>query len=274
MTCALALAESANAADMDTIIDAKGVLPQQPNPASSAIVRDAGGNIYTINTSMVDRGMLYIDGPDHQGLRVLIAPDKNVPFGYEALQDGWYPLKYGSGDYGVFFGKVGAHIQGVDAVFSFTATFPENAPFEYMDTKCVYAKDGPVAREAATLLNKYRAGGNDKVAKAVEASVNWHIRYHLDEDADSMEDNGFYPTADEIWETGLGACRHYASVAAAMLKSVGIASYITAGTVEDGSRHAWVSYLSDDGTWKCIDPTCPGVFASISPADTPEQMVF
>ena len=79
-----------------------------------------------------------------------------------------------------------------------------------------------------------------------------HIRYDQ-EKADTVK-SGYLPDPDETLETGKGICFDYASLAAAMLRSLGIPCKLITGYVgEDSLYHAWNSvYLQNKG-WITVE---------------------
>ena len=67
--------------------------------------------------------------------------------------------------------------------------------------------------------------------------------------------NGYLPSPDETLKIGKGICFDYASLAAAMLRSVGIPCKLITGYVGEETYHAWNSiYLKDKG-WSLFDTT-------------------
>lgn len=91
------------------------------------------------------------------------------------------------------------------------------------------------------------------VAAAVYDYMVKNIQYDTEKAATVQ--NGYLPSPDETLKTGKGICFDYASLAAAMLRSVGIPCKLITGYVGEETYHAWNSlYLKDKG-WSLFDTT-------------------
>ena len=85
-----------------------------------------------------------------------------------------------------------------------------------------------------------------EVAAAIYDYLVENIRYDQTK-ADTVK-NGYIPNPDETLTTGTGICFDYASLAAAMLRSVGVPCKLITGYVNQSTYHAWNSfYLQNEG---------------------------
>ena len=93
-----------------------------------------------------------------------------------------------------------------------------------------------------------------EVASAVYEYLSDTIRYDYPK-ADTVQ-SGYLPDPDETLRTGKGICFDYASLAAAMLRSVGIPCKLIVGYVQSGGSevyHAWNSFYLQEQGWVTVE---------------------
>ena len=112
------------------------------------------------------------------------------------------------------------------------------------DSKCVEK-----ARELAAACDT-----DAEVAAAVYNYLVEHIRY--DRQKAASVQSGYLPDPDETLKTGKGICFDYASLAAAMLRSLGIPCKLIVGYVQNGGSelyHAWNSFYLKEQGWVTVE---------------------
>lgn len=109
------------------------------------------------------------------------------------------------------------------------------------DSRCV-AK----ARELAAACDT-----DAEVASAIYSYLVDHIRY--DKRKAATVQSGYLPVPDETLDTGKGICFDYASLAAAMLRSLGIPCKLITGYVGQETYHAWNSFYLQEQGWVTVE---------------------
>lgn len=118
---------------------------------------------------------------------------------------------------------------------SFTANFDDWAPFSHPNQYVNYAKDSPCVRKAAELCKglKYNL---EKYA-AISDYIDSHFVYDYIKSATTK---GFaLPDIDTCFKKKMGICQDLAAMAAAMLRSQGVACAFVIGYANK-KYHAWV----------------------------------
>lgn len=120
-------------------------------------------------------------------------------------------------------------------------------PFLRPNVFCQYSPESDCVVRAALL-----AAGSANEGDVVRAVYDWmtaHIRYD-DAKADELADaTGYVPDPDATLSSGKGICFDYASLAAAMFRSLGLPCQIVTGYVSpEDIYHAW-NMIYIDGEW-------------------------
>lgn len=139
-------------------------------------------------------------------------------------------------------------------IFSTTADVAlesECAPYLRPNVYCAYTDQSLCVQKARELAAS--ASNQGDVLRAVYAYIRENVAYDAEKAAALSGQAGYVPDPDETFKSGLGICFDYASLAAAMLRSVGIPCKIVTGSVSpDGVHHAWnMVYL--DGSWHAAE---------------------
>lgn len=114
------------------------------------------------------------------------------------------------------------------------------------DSACV-----ALARELAANCEK-----DSDVAAAVYAALVKNIRYDHDKAGEIRAGHlsDYLPLPDRTLEEGKGICYDYASLAAAMLRSLGIPCKIIVGEVDGyAAKHAWNSFYLQEQGWVTVE---------------------
>lgn len=164
-----------------------------------------------------------------------------------------YPLTFGSGEYS-FRIMENTEADRYVEVFAASADVElasEFEPYVRPNYYCDYDAASPVvarAREAAA-----GASNEGDVVRAVYRYVSGAITYDTDKAARLADATGYVPNPDATLSEGSGICFDYASLAAAMLRSLGIPCQIVTGMVEpENVYHAW-NLVYIDGTWRSVE---------------------
>ncbi|MBQ9001996.1 MAG: transglutaminase domain-containing protein [Eggerthellaceae bacterium] len=160
-----------------------------------------------------------------------------------------FPINMGDGAYRFRImknidGNDYAEAESVDADVALTSEF---APFLMPNQYCWYD-----AGSACTAKARELADGAATQAEAVKRVCDFivgNVTYDIDKATALSSQTGYVPNPDATLASGTGVCFDYASLGAAMLRSLGIPAKVVTGYVSpDGLYHAWVmAYV--DGTW-------------------------
>ena len=94
-------------------------------------------------------------------------------------------------------------------------------------------------------------GTDAEVASAIYGYLVDNIRY--DRKKAATVQSGYLPDPDETLATGKGICFDYASLAAAMMRSLGIPCKLITGYVGQDTYHAWNSFYLQDQGWVTVE---------------------
>jgi len=170
-------------------------------------------------------------------------------------QNGVYALTRGPGEYELIVWtkgeKTGEKRHMYASVYRnvFTADFHKNEPYKYSNAYSIFDENSAIAARAHALVADM--DDDKKKAKVIIDFVYDNIKY----DETLPSDEILYMKADDILESGTGLCYHFTSLAASMLKSVGIPARDVYGYYQnDNNIHSWLEILVD-GEWMAADPT-------------------
>lgn len=181
-------------------------------------------------------------------------------YNYDMPSDGTavaFPVNMGDGLYTL---RVMEQVEGSTYIELFSTQVDvvldsEFEPFLSPSVYCDFSEDS-----ACVTLARDLAKDAKSQAAAAEAIYSW-ITSNIDYDsnkASAMQNaTGYTPHPDDTLSSQTGICFDYASLAAAMLRSVGIPTKIVTGYVANGSiYHAWnMVYLQ--GKWVNVGFTVP-----------------
>lgn len=164
----------------------------------------------------------------------------------------YFPLQCGDGTYDIKVMKNVAgtkyfELYGCKADAKIKNEFaPYLIPNQYADytagSKCV------------KLSRKMAKGSSDEkeLIKKVYEYICDKIKY--DKDKAASVKKGYIPEPDNVLKTGKGICFDYASLAASMLRSMGIPTKIIFGYVEpDDLYHAWNMFYTEEDGWSSVE---------------------
>lgn len=181
----------------------------------------------------------------------------DVTYNYDLPADGTptvFPLSLGSGSYTF---RVMENVS--DSKYLCAAKesrevklADEFQPFLRPSQMASYTENSRCVEKARELA--YSCDSDAEVAAAVYACLTESIRYDTKK-AESVR-SGYLPDPDETLASGKGICFDYASLAAAMLRSVGIPCRLIVGYVQNGGKevyHAWNSFYLNDQGWVTVE---------------------
>ena len=222
-----------------------------------------------IDTSNAAAGYICAQATSASPLKFQVLCNGNS-YNYDMPNDGTteaFPLNMGEGTYTL---RVMQKIEGNNYVqlLSTQVDVRLNSEFEPFLTPSIYC-DFNAESDCVKKARELAANAKDQAA-AAEAIYSWivdNITYDTEKATQMQNVTGYLPDPDETFHTKTGICFDYASLAAAMLRSVGIPTKIVTGYVADQSiYHAWnmvymqdkwvnVSFTAPEGEWTRIDTT-------------------
>ena len=126
----------------------------------------------------------------------------------------------------------------------------EFAPFVHPNLFCNYTNKSKCVKKARELTSDV-----DNVGEAVQAVCTYiidNVVYDTDKAQELGTVTGYVPDPDETFATNKGICFDYASLGAAMLRSVGIPTKVITGYVTPKDLyHAWIMVYID-GSWTSV----------------------
>ena len=205
-----------------------------------------------IDTSGVSEGWVCAAATSTARLKFQVITDAGT-YNYDLPNDGTptiYPLNMGSGNYTFRImqnteGSSYVELQSARASVTLSSEF---APYLQPGVFCAYTADSACVAKARELT---ATATNE--AEAVANVCTWvakNIKYDYPKAEVLMATTGYIPDPDDTLATGTGICFDYASLSAAMLRSMGIPTKILTGYVgADQVYHAWIMVYVD-GKWQ------------------------
>lgn len=230
-----------------------------------------------IDTSNATQGFVAAAATSTSRLKLQVMCNEQS-YNYDLPSDGTplvVPLNMGDGIYTV---RVMQNTSGSNYVELASVNAPvtlesEFAPYLRPNMFCNYnAQSACVAKARELAANAQNSGD------ALAAVCNWvinNISYDNDKAQQVKDVTGYVPNPDETLATKTGICFDYASLTAAMLRSLGIPTKLITGYVSpDNIYHAWnmvyidgewitLEFSVDSNTWSRVDLT----FASSGSSD-------
>jgi transglutaminase-like putative cysteine protease len=211
----------------------------------------AAANFATVDEDHAVVTVSYADSSDSNIRVVLVhAKGKEVFSLTEAEQE--FPLSFGSGEYLIGLYK---HVEGnqykLIAKQSFTAKINKNAQYLASAYDVQWNKNDAAILKAQELVKGAKTD-EEKVQRIYDYVVA-NVKYDYKKAASVQA--GYLPDVDATFLSNEGICYDYASLTAAMLRSVGIPTQLRKGYKDDiAVYHAWNAvYLN--GEWKTVDTT-------------------
>ena len=201
-----------------------------------------------------------------------------MTYNYDMPNDGspaFFPLNMGNGSYAF---RIMENIEGsdyaeLDAVYTDVSLSSEFAPFIVPNIFCNYTGKSDCVKQARSVAGK--ASNEGEVVRDVCTYVANTVSYDYDKAKQLAQSTGYIPNPDATLKSKTGICFDYASLTAAMLRSLGMPTKVITGYVSPNDLyHAWIMVYAD-GTWQTalfsIKPNtwsrCDVTFASAGESD-------
>ena len=214
-------------------------------------VADFGGQT-TIDTSGVSSGWVGVRGQSPSRLKFQVTCGE-MTYNYDMPNDGsaaCYPINMGNGYYQFRImmnteGNSYVEYYWADAYVELTSEF---APFLIPNQFCSYVPSSACVEKARELTND--ATNQGEAVRNICEFVARNTSYDKAKAEKLANESGYVPNPDETLATGRGICFDYASLSAAMLRSMGLPAKVVTGYVgEENLYHAWIMVYID-GTWE------------------------
>ncbi len=212
-----------------------------------------------INKANLEKGIISVDYEPTSQANYIIRINKGMKtYDYPVVPDGKYPLQIGKGDYKVVIGE---QVAGK----KYKAILSEDIKLDLKEPNAVFLQasyminwhDRTKAIVKAKELVKPAKSDREKVGSIYNYIVN---NIYYDYELAKRVQSGYIPDLDVTFDRASGICYDYATMMAAMLRSVGIPTKLIMGFHKDDleTYHAWNEvYL--DGKWIVIDTTYDAV---------------
>ena len=205
----------------------------------------------SIDTSKVNDGIVMAQGTSASRLKLLVTHG-DMSYNYDIPGDGTpitAPINMGDGAY-TFAIMRNTGEQNYVEINSTTADVKltsETAPFTQPNMYCNYSSSSACVTKARDLTADCENVGD--AVRAVCTYIVDNVSYDTDKATQLSKITGYVPNPDETFSTNKGICFDYASLGAAMLRSMGIPTKIVTGYVSpDDLYHAWIMVYID-GSW-------------------------
>lgn len=214
---------------------------------SDAVTQNDG----SIDISKVSSGIVMAHAQSPNRLKFVVAAG-DMSYNYDLPGDDTpiaCPINMGDGTYTF---SIMRNVSGTSYVETASATADvtlesEFAPFCQPNLFCNYTDSSPCVQKAREVVADAQNQGD-----AVRAVCNYvvdNVSYDTQKAEQLSGTTGYVPSPDDTLKSGKGICFDYASLGAAMLRSVGIPTKIVTGYVSpDDLYHAWIMVYID-GSW-------------------------
>lgn len=209
------------------------------------------GSSAAIDVSSANEGYIGAKGTSPSRLKLQVAHSGQT-YNYDMPNDGtpvFVPVNMGDGSYSV---RVMQNTSGNNYVELLSASANvslsnEFGPFLHPNLFCNFSETSASTKKARELTAN-SATQADALRAICEFVVD-NVKYDNAKAEQLASATGYIPNPDDTLKTKTGICFDYASLGAAMLRSVGIPAQVVTGYVSpNGLYHAWImAYI--DGTW-------------------------
>ena len=217
----------------------------------------SGANGALIDVSSASKG--YVGAAATSGSRLKLQVTKDgQSMNYDMPSDGTpviVPLDMGNGTYTV---SVMQNTSGSRYVELYSTSVKamletEQSPYLVPNLFCDFDENSAVVAKARELTRD--AANEGDALRAIYRWIEQNVSYDNAKAERLSGKSGYIPNPDETLQSQTGICFDYASLAAAMLRSVGIPCQIVTGYVSpNGVYHAW-NMVWIDGSWKSVEFT-------------------
>lgn len=213
------------------------------------------GNGCAIDTSAVSEGYVGAEAQSDSRLKFQVSKGE-MSYNYDLPNDGTpivVPVNMGDGTYTfrVMQNTSGNNYVELFSVIENVNLASETAPFLVPNMFVNYDESSAVVAKARELAQG--AANQGDVVRNIYEWVVANITYDHDKAAELASVTGYVPDPDATLAAGSGICFDYASLGAAMLRSLGIPCKVITGYVSpDDVYHAW-NMVYIDGEWVSVE---------------------
>lgn len=213
------------------------------------------GSSCSIDISHVIQGYVAATGQSSSRLKLQVTKGDRS-YNYDMSTDGspiFAPINMGDGNYTfrIMQNTSGSNYIELLSTSANVILESEFEPFLRPDLYCKFTENGPVTRKARELTANSATEGD-----ALSDICNWivnNVKYDTAKAERLSTQTGYIPDPEETFSSKKGICFDYASLGAAMLRSIGIPAKIITGYVSpSGLYHAWIMVYID-GTWQTAE---------------------
>lgn len=219
--------------------------------ANAATVTSAGG----IDTSHVSEGYVAASATNSARLKFQVVRG-DASYNYDLPGDGTpivCPLNMGNGTYTfrIMQNTSGNNYVEIASAQANVQMTDEFEPYLRPNQFCSFTDSSQCVQQARQLAAD--AANEGDVVRAVYQWVVGNITYDYDKAAELATATGYIPDPDATLAARSGICFDYASLSAAMLRSLGIPCQVITGYVApDQLYHAW-NMVYINGTWVSVE---------------------
>lgn len=243
--------EAGSTASADTTSGAEFKAPASVDvptfDSSNAITQNDG----SIDTSSVNDGIVLAKAQSKNRLKFTVTCG-DMSYNYDLPGDGTpiaCPINMGDGSYefAIMRNTSGNnYVQTASASAQVTLS-SEFAPFLRPNLFCDFSSKSSCVKKAKELTADAQNVGD--AVRAVCTYIINNVSYDSQKAETLGKVTGYVPDPDETFSTNTGICFDYASLGAAMLRSIGVPTKIVTGYVSPNDLyHAWIM-IYIDGSW-------------------------
>lgn len=204
-----------------------------------------------IDTSGVDGGWVFASAWSDARLKFQVTCG-DMTYNYDLPNDGTptaFPINMGDGYYQfrVMMNTEGNNYVELNSTGASVALWSEFAPFLVPNQFCNYTPTSACVEKARELTADSTNEG--EAVQAICMYVAQNTSYDKAKAEELKNSSGYIPFPDDTLATHTGICFDYASLSAAMLRSMGFPTKVVTGYVGDEQLyHAWIMVYAD-GDW-------------------------
>ncbi|QZY57535.1 transglutaminase-like domain-containing protein [Crassaminicella profunda] len=216
----------------------------------SSIVSFADTSIF--DQSNLNNGLIHINFPSNENAKVMIKKE-NTKYFYNLKSNANFPLQLGNGEYTVaVLEKVQGKKYKLIASEKITLQLKNSNNIFLNSVQMIDWNPNMDVIKKARILIKDAKNDKEKVAAIYNYIIN-NINY--DEAKAKKVSTNYLPSIENTFKTSKGICYDYASLFAAMLRSVNVPTKLVMGRTSNvPTYHAWNQvYLKDTNEWVTID---------------------
>ena len=235
----------------DSTSGADFAVPAQVSAPSFEPSGAVSANDGSIDLSKSSQGIVMAEAVSSSRLKFVVKLGE-MSYNYDLPNDGTpiaCPLNMGSGSYNfsIMRNTGGNSYVETTAASGDVNLESEFAPFSQPNMFCNYNDKSACVAKAREIVEGAQNQGD--AVRAVCTYIVDNVTYDTDKANQLSGTTGYVPNPDETLASGKGICFDYASLGAAMLRSVGIPTKIVTGYVSpEDLYHAWIMVYID-GSW-------------------------